>query len=58
MPESSGHKPGLVETEVMPLHEGSGAFYLHEWSEVKFPANLKFHIFAISPQVFHLTLKN
>jgi len=27
VPESSGHKPGLVEAEVMPLHEGSGAYF-------------------------------
>jgi len=27
VPESSGHKPGLVEAEVMPLHESSGAYF-------------------------------
>ncbi|MDD4713373.1 MAG: hypothetical protein PHP34_08590 [Bacteroidales bacterium] len=27
VPESSGHKPGLAETEVMPLPERSGAHF-------------------------------
>ncbi|MEA4840155.1 MAG: hypothetical protein VB110_04010, partial [Bacteroidales bacterium] len=27
VPESSGHKSGLAEAEVMPLHERSGAHF-------------------------------
>ena len=33
VPESSGHKPGLAETEVMPLPEGSDAHHLPEGSD-------------------------
>jgi len=58
VPESSGHKPGLAETEVMPLHEGSDAQPSLKQTILNLqliPANhKKDHTFIITSQLFHL----